>query len=66
MTFITVIARILRTDKRLSEFKEFFEPKLAVPGLTREIKMDIKVIESRVKLIDEQKDSVNRAIKEAL
>ncbi|AUJ28845.1 M1 family metallopeptidase [Liquorilactobacillus hordei] len=65
-TFITVIARILRTDKRLSEFKEFFEPKLAVPGLTREIKMDIKVIESRVKLIDEQKDSVNRAIKEAL
>ncbi|MFT8425606.1 MAG: M1 family metallopeptidase [Liquorilactobacillus sp.] len=65
-TFITVIARVLRTEKRLFEFKDFFEPKLEVPGLTREIKMDTSVIESRVKLIAEQGESVNKAIKEAL
>lgn len=65
-TFITVIARVLRTTTRLTEFKTFFEPKLEVPGLTREIKMDVKVIESRVKLISEQKDSVNHAIKKVL
>ncbi|KRN27391.1 aminopeptidase N [Liquorilactobacillus mali] len=65
-TFITVIARVLRTEERLTEFKEFFEPKLVVPGLTREIKMDTSVIESRVKLIAEQQDGVNKAIKEVL
>lgn len=62
-TYITVTARIFDTKRRLDEFKEFFDPKINTPGLTREIKMDINVIESRVELIESEKDEVNQAIK---
>lgn len=65
-TYITVIAGIFRTPIRLSEFKAFFEPKLNTPGLTREITMDIKVVESRVNLIESQKDAVNAAVAQAI
>lgn len=65
-TYITVIARVFKTSNRLAEFKAFFEPKLPTPGLTREIKMDISVIESRVNLINEEKDAVNAAIAKAV
>lgn len=61
-TFITVIAGIFRTPERLAEFKAFFEPKINTPGLTREIKMDTKVIETRVNLIEAEKTAVNGAI----
>ncbi|MFD1125549.1 M1 family metallopeptidase [Lentilactobacillus raoultii] len=61
-TYITVIAGIFKTAQRLSEFKAFFEPKLATPGLTREIKMDTKVIETRVQLIEDEKQAVNEAV----
>lgn len=61
-TYITVIAGIFHTPARLAEFKEFFEPKLATPGMTREITMDIKIIESRVGLIEREKDAVNNAV----
>ncbi|KRK39100.1 M1 family metallopeptidase [Loigolactobacillus bifermentans] len=61
-TYVTVIAGIFRTPARLAEFKAFFEPKLATPGLTREITMDLKVISSRVALIDAQQAAVNAAI----
>jgi aminopeptidase N len=61
-TYITVIAGIFRTANRLAEFKAFFEPKLATPGLTREITMDVKVISSRVELIETQQAAVNAAI----
>ncbi|GAB5055392.1 M1 family metallopeptidase [Pediococcus parvulus] len=61
-TYITVIAGIFHTPERLAEFKAFFEPKLNTPGLTREITMDTKVIESRVALIEAEKDSVNAAV----
>jgi hypothetical protein len=47
-SFITVSAGIFHTPARLAEFKEFFEPKIDTPGLTREIKMDIRIIESKV------------------
>ncbi|WP_412989865.1 M1 family metallopeptidase [Pediococcus siamensis] len=65
-TYITVIAGIFRTPERLAEFKAFFEPKLATPGLTREIQMDTKVIASRVDLIQAEKASVNAAVAEAV
>ncbi|KRM11970.1 M1 family metallopeptidase [Paucilactobacillus suebicus] len=65
-TYITVTSGIFRTPARLAEFKEFFEPKLNTPGLTREIKMDIKVIESRVNLVNDEKDAVNTAVKDAI
>ncbi|KRL00486.1 M1 family metallopeptidase [Liquorilactobacillus capillatus] len=65
-TYITVIASIFRTPQRLAEFKAFFEPKIETPGLTREITMDITVIESRVALIEHEKTAVNKAIAAAI
>lgn len=65
-TFITVTAGIFHTTERLKEFKDFFEPKLDTPGLTREIKMDIKVIESKVALIEKEQDAVNEMIAKSL
>ncbi len=61
-TYITVTAGVFKTADRLAEFKAFFEPKLNTPGLTREITMDIKVIESRVALIEAEKNAVNQAV----
>ncbi|BDR57373.1 M1 family metallopeptidase [Xylocopilactobacillus apis] len=64
-TYITVVASIFHTSKRLKEFKEFFEPKINTPGLTREIKMDLNLIDSKVQLIESEKESVIEAIKTA-
>lgn len=61
-TFITVTSGVFHTPERLNEFKDFFEPKLNTPGLTREIKMDISVIESKVNLINKEQTAVNDAI----
>lgn len=61
-TFITVTAGVFHTPERLAEFKAFFEPKINTPGLTREIKMDIKIIESKVALIDAEKAAVNATV----
>jgi aminopeptidase N len=63
-TYITVIANVFKTQTRLDEFTAFFEPKLDMPGLTREIKMDTSVITSRVALVAAEKDAVNAAIAE--
>ncbi len=65
-TYITVISRIFRTPTRLAEFKAFFEPKLNVALISREIKMDTKVIATRVDLIKEEQDAVNKAVAAAL
>ncbi len=65
-TFITVTAGVFHTPERLTEFKTFFEPKINTPGLTREIKMDIKIIESKVVLIDSEKAAVNAMIAKSL
>ncbi|EHO50578.1 hypothetical protein HMPREF9104_01927 [Lentilactobacillus kisonensis F0435] len=65
-TYITVTANIFHTADRLAEFKAFFEPKIPTPGLTREIKMDISIIESRVSLVEDEKQAVNTAIEKAI
>ncbi|MSE21893.1 peptidase, partial [Lactobacillus parabuchneri] len=65
-TYITVIAGIFHTQQRLDEFKAFFEPKIPTPGLTREIKMDISVIDSRVSLVQDEKADVNAAISQVI
>lgn len=65
-TFITVTAGVFHTPERLAEFKDFFEPKINTPGLTREIKMDIKIIESKVALIDSEKAAINATIAKIL
>ena len=56
----------MHTEQLLAEFKEFLEPKLNTPGLTREIVMDTKVIESRVAMIERERDHVNAAISDIL
>lgn len=61
-TYITVMSRVFRTRERLEEFEAFFEPKLDNPGLVREIKMDTEVIQSRVNLIEAQKESLSAAV----
>lgn len=65
-TFVQVISRVFRTPARLKEFKEFFEPKLNVQLLKREIQMDTKVIETRVDLIQAEGKAVNDTVAKAL
>ena len=65
-TFVQVISRVFRTPARLKEFKEFFEPKLNVQLLKREIQMDTKVIETRVDLIQAEGKAVNDAVAKSL
>lgn len=65
-TFITVTANIFHTQERLNQFKDFFEPKINTPGLTREIKMDTKVIETKVNLVKKEQSAVNAAIAKAV
>ncbi len=65
-TFITVTANIFHTEERLNQFKDFFEPKVNTPGLTREIKMDTKVIETKVNLVKREQAAVNAAIAKAV
>lgn len=65
-TFITVTANIFHTEERLNQFKDFFEPKINTPGLTREIKMDTKVIETKVNLVKKEQAAVNAAIAKAV
>ncbi|HIY92948.1 MAG TPA: M1 family metallopeptidase [Candidatus Companilactobacillus pullicola] len=64
-TFITVTAYAFHTPERFDEFKKFFEPKINTPGLTREITMDISTIETKVNLVEDEKNAVNVAIKNA-
>lgn len=65
-TFITVISRNFATKKRLDEYNDFFTSKESENLLNREIKMDRKVIETRVDLVESEKDAVNKAVKAAL
>lgn len=65
-TFITVTANVFHTEERLDQFKDFFEPKINTPGLTREIKMDTKVIETKVNLVKKEQAAVNEAIAKAV
>lgn len=64
-TYITATAAIFQTSERLAEFKAFFEPKLPTTGLTREITMDIKVVETRVALVEAEQEAVNAAVRAA-
>ena len=61
-TYITVTSMVFHTPERLEEFKAFFEPKINTPGLTREISMDIKIVETNVNLIEDEKAAVAEAI----
>ncbi|KRN59609.1 M1 family metallopeptidase [Limosilactobacillus secaliphilus] len=60
--FINDTASAFYTPAELNEYKDFFGPKESVPGLGRDIKMDIRIIAGRAKLIDSEKDAVNSAV----
>ena len=53
-------------EKRLQEFKEFFQPLINTKGLDREIIMDTKVIAGKVEMITTQKTAVVAAVQAAL
>lgn len=65
-TFVTVTANVFHTPEYLAQFKEFFEPKLNTPGLTREIEMDIRVIQTKVDLVEKEKAAVVEALNKAV
>ncbi|MBW3569314.1 M1 family metallopeptidase [Candidatus Parcubacteria bacterium] len=46
--FVRFAAGTITTQDRYDEFKQFFEPKLADPGLTRDIKVAFSTIESQI------------------
>ena len=51
---------ILRTEKQLQEFKEFFEPLKNDPSLTRAIEMGEREIAGRIALIKRDKTSIDK------
>lgn len=57
-TFIQVTANILHTAEALESFKAFFLPKKDVPGLGREIEMDIRLLDANVAFIEKNKPAV--------
>ncbi len=65
-TFITVISRVFKTQERYDEYNAFFTDKESNMLLSREIKMDRKVIAARVDLIASEQADVNAAVAAAL
>ena len=65
-TFITVISRVFKTQERYDEYNAFFTDKESDMLLNREIKMDRKVIATRVDLIASEQADVNAAVAAAL
>ena len=65
-TFITVISRVFKTQERYDEYNAFFTDKESDMLLNREIKMDRKVIATRVDLIASEQADVNAAVAVAL
>lgn len=57
-------ASALVTSKQLGEYREFFEPMLTIPALSRAIAMGISEIEGRVELIERDKAVVQKALLE--
>jgi aminopeptidase N len=55
-------AGALSTRKQLDEYKQFFEPKKAIPALARVISIGISEIEGRVELIERDKLAVQQAL----
>ncbi len=51
---------ILRTEKQLQEFKEFFNPLKSDPSLTRAIEMGEREIAGRVDLIKQDKTAIDK------
>lgn len=55
-------AGALTTSQQLTEYKDFFTPKMEIPALTRAITIGISEIEGRVELIERDKEAVQAAL----
>ena len=56
--FIRYAATTLLTTDELNDFRQFFEPMMDIPALTRTIKLGITEISARVELIKRDKEAV--------
>ena len=60
--FIRYAATALLTTDELNDFRQFFEPMMDIPALTRTIKLGITEISARVELIKRDKEAVISAL----
>ena len=65
-SFVISPAMIFKTEKRLAEYKAFFEPQLDDMAISRNISMGIKEIAARVELVKREKEAVEKAIRAAI
>lgn len=61
-SFVIFPSHIFKTEQRLVEYKEFFEPQLSDLALSRNIRMGIKDIAARVDLIKREKAAVEAVV----
>lgn len=64
--FVIYPANIFKTDKRLEEYKAFFEPQLNDLSISRNIMMGIKEISARINLISREKELVEETLSNVL
>ena len=64
--FIRYAATALMTTDELNDFRQFFEPMLNIPALTRTIELGITEIKARVELIERDKAGVLSALQTTL
>ena len=64
--FIRYAATALLTTNELNDFRQFFEPMMDIPALTRTIKLGITEISARVELIERDKADVLSALQTTL
>ena len=60
--FIRYAATALLTTDELDDFRQFFEPMMGIPALTRTIKLGLTEISARVELIKRDKEAVISAL----
>jgi len=65
-SFVISPAVVFKTEKRLAEYKAFFEPQLDDMAISRNISMGIKEIAARVELVKREKEAVEKAIRTAI
>ena len=61
-SFVILPAHVFKSEQRLAEYKEFFEPQLSDLALSRNIGMGIKEIAARVELIKREKAAVEAVV----
>ncbi|MFS9172338.1 M1 family metallopeptidase [Streptococcus sanguinis] len=65
-SFVISPAVVFKTEKRLAEYKAFFEPQLDDMAISRNISMGIKEIAARIELVKREKEAVEKAIRAAI